>query len=91
MRTDLVLNYGLLEDTSDQITAYYNAMDAMGQALEGLKGVLKNQESDAVATLSDKLETTSISMDHKMETLRQLKDILDRYIDGMENLVGPVS
>lgn len=88
MRTDLILNYAVLEYTSDQITAYSNAMEAMKQALEGLKEVLKNQESDAVETLSDKLETASTNMDYKKETLRQLKSILDRYIDGMEKLVG---
>lgn len=88
MRTDLILNYAVLEYTSDQITAYSNAMEAMEQALEGLKEVLKNQESDAVETLSDKLETASTNMDYKKETLRQLKSILDRYIDGMEKLVG---
>lgn len=91
MRTDLKINYGALDAVSSRITAYYNALDDMEQALNDLKSVLENQESEAVEELSAKLKSTSVNLGNKKETLRQLKQILDSYIGDMEELVGATS
>ena len=88
MRTDLILNYSALDALSAQISAYYTALDDMEQALMNLKGVLENQESKAVEKLSTKIMNTNTNVGNKKETLKQLKNILDDYIDDMEALVG---
>ena len=88
MRTDLKLNYGVLDAVSARIKAYHDAIEDMDQALEELKGVLENQESEAVEKLLEKIGSTTTNLEGKKTTLKQLKDILDDYTEDMEALVG---
>ncbi len=91
MRTDLKLNYGVLDAVSARIKAYHDAIEDMDQALEGLKGVLENQESKAVEKLLEKIGGTTTNLGGKKTTLKQLKDILDDYTEDMESFVGAVN
>ena len=91
MRTDLKLNYGALDAISARISAYHDAIDDMEQALNKLKGVLENQESEAVEKLLEKIGSTTTNLGDKKTTLKLLKNILDEYTEDMEALVGAVN
>ena len=91
MRTDLVLNYQVLDNISERIWSYYQTIHTMQQALKSLKTTLQEQESEAIRELENKLNAINVNFDKKLITLKCLKNILDDYVEDMEELVGAES
>lgn len=90
MRTDLKINYASLEALSKQIGSYYDALDNIGDSLEDLKTVLEEQKSEAAYELLGNISATSYNADDKKNTLKQLKQLLDKYVEDMKALLKPI-
>ena len=87
MRTDLRLDYSHLESIRSRIQAYYDALDEIQAALEGLKTFLEEQESETINKLKEKISDAKINMTDKKETLNQLGSVVEDYISDMRALV----
>ncbi len=90
MTVDISINYGKLEEITQEILTFKTALEEMQTAMQVVKSHLEESAGEAVDQLKEEHEKLEKSVKIQQEEISDLYDIFSGYNAEMSAIIGPL-
>ena len=89
MKSDLRLNFGVLEDIAEKTMKYKESLETVKEVLESVNNKIDENEGKAIDELRKGYKDINEDLDRCLEEVDDIYDIMNRYTDEMQSIITP--
>ena len=89
MKSDLRLNFGVLEDIAEKTMKYKESLETVKEVLENVNNKIDENEGKAIDELRKGYKDINEDLDRCLEEVDDIYDIMNRYTDEMQSIITP--
>ena len=89
MKSDLRLNFGVLEDIAEKTMKYKESLETVKEVLESVNNKIDENEGKAIDELRKGYKDINEDLDRCLEEVDDIYDIINRYTDEMQSIITP--
>ncbi|SFG87052.1 hypothetical protein SAMN04487761_1871, partial [Lachnospiraceae bacterium C7] len=88
MKTDLNINYAVLEDIADNVKLYKTAIEDIDDSIRELSKVIEKQKSESTKKLASKISKKKDKRSDLIKKLDEIQKMIQNYCADMRSLVN---
>ncbi len=91
MKSDLQINYGILDNIIEQLHSYKNALDKMEASLEKINAFISLNEGESVEAWEDQVQKIKRDIKNYRTQVKDLTNLFENYVQRTTAHIAPLS
>ncbi|WP_234998536.1 AHH domain-containing protein [Salirhabdus sp. Marseille-P4669] len=90
MKSDLKINYGILEDIINQLHKYQGALGNMREALSNIDSFVETNYGESIDAWKDKIKTSELNIKEYEIQIKDLLSLFENYVTDTTSIIYPL-